>query len=447
MKDLNQLILNTQKRRSQVAQAASKWSSLARTLGLMCEELQESDGHEQCCSGKTKLFRTQATNKVKKRIKRQSLIMTTNKMIYNQEKNHFYWLDALRFIAAFMVLLSHTRNTFFPAFGDLPTDQQNIFSMAFTMFCRMGHEAVIIFFVLSGFLVGGRGLERIQNGTMNVKSYAIDRFTRIYPPLIAAVVFYFITSLLVHGEYIGCVPFSWTTAIGNLLNLQGICCQSLVSPFWSLSYEMWFYIIFGVLAVLLTTKNDYVKIVSIVLFVLASSVFVLGLNYNYLFIWLMGAIAYIVRPKTRSKLVLFLSLVGFFVTILYWQLSKDTRSIEFAIKGTNNDFLEILMSLMACLFIQQIILFEPQKKFTKRIEKGIGNLAKFSYTLYLSHRIVFLWIMAYLIPYQTCQFTAIGIIKFIAILIITTFICWLIYLVSERYSPYLRRLMKNKLLR
>lgn len=98
------------------------------------------------------------------------------------EKEHFYWLDALRFIAAFMVVLSHSRNTFFPAFGDLPDDQHSVFTMAFTMFCRMGHEAVVIFFVLSGFLVGGRGIERIKGGTMNVGSYAIDRFSRITPP-------------------------------------------------------------------------------------------------------------------------------------------------------------------------------------------------------------------------------------------------------------------------
>ena len=100
----------------------------------------------------------------------------------DNNKIHFYWLDTMRFVAAFMVLLSHSRNTFFPAFGDLPESQQNIFSMAFTMFCRMGHEAVIVFFVLSGFLVGGRGFERIQDGSMNVSSYAIDRFARICPP-------------------------------------------------------------------------------------------------------------------------------------------------------------------------------------------------------------------------------------------------------------------------
>lgn len=38
-----------------------------------------------------------------------------------------------------------------------------------------------MFFVLSGFLVGRRGFERIKDGSMNVGSYAIDRFARICP--------------------------------------------------------------------------------------------------------------------------------------------------------------------------------------------------------------------------------------------------------------------------
>lgn len=103
-------------------------------------------------------------------------------MEMGEKKNKFLWLDSLRFIAAFMVLLSHARNTFFPAFGDLPASQHNILTMAFTLFCRMGHEAVIVFFVLSGFLVGGRGFERIKEGKMHVGSYTIDRFSRITPP-------------------------------------------------------------------------------------------------------------------------------------------------------------------------------------------------------------------------------------------------------------------------
>lgn len=357
-------------------------------------------------------------------------------------KPHYYWLDTMRFLAAFMVLLSHARNTFSPPFGDLPIDQQNIFSMAFTLFCRMGHEAVIVFFVLSGFLVGGRGFERIKDGSMNVGSYAIDRFARICPPLLAAILFYYITSLVIPGT-----PYSWATAIGNLFSLQGICCKSLVSPFWSLSYEVWFYIILGALALLLKAKKDGKIILGMIVFVAATSVFVLGLKMHYLLIWMMGAVAYLARPQKKNKWVLLLSLVGLFAAILYYQLSKDTKSIEFAVEGSNNELIEVIMSLMVCLLIQQVILYEPKKSVSKWIEKKVGGMAKFSYTLYLSHRIVFLWIVAFVWAKDSCQFTLSGIVRFMIIIIATLFICWLLYLVSERYSPSIKKYMKKQLLK
>lgn len=363
-------------------------------------------------------------------------------IMIEKNKVHFYWLDTMRFVAAFMVLLSHARNTFFPPFGDLPAEQQNIFSMAFTMFCRMGHEAVIVFFVLSGFLVGGRGFERIKSGSMNVGSYAIDRFARICPPLVAAILFYYVTSLVIPGT-----PYSWATAIGNLLSLQGICCKSLVSPFWSLSYEVWFYIILGALAVLLKSKKDKKIILSLIVFVAATSVFVMGLVMHYLLIWMMGALAYIIRPQNKNKWVLLLSLIGLFASILYFQLSKDTRSLEYAVEGSNKELIEIIMSLMVCLFIQQVILFEPSSNVSKWIEKKVGGMAKFSYTLYLSHRIVFLWIIAFVWSMDSCQFTMSGIVQFLIIIIATLFTCWLLYLVSERYSPTIKKYMKKQLLK
>lgn len=262
------------------------------------------------------------------------------------------------------------------------------------------------------------------------------------PPLLAAILFYYITSLVIPGT-----PFSWATAIGNLFSLQGICCKSLVSPFWSLSYEVWFYIILGALAFLLKAKRDGKIILGLLVFVAATSVFVLGLKMHYLLIWLMGAVAYLARPQKKNKWVLLLSLVGLFAAILYYQLSKDTRSIDFAVEGSNNELIEVVMSLMVCMLIQQVILFEPQKNVSKWIEKKVGGMAKFSYTLYLSHRIVFLWIVAFIWAKDSCQFTMSGIIRFLIIIITTLFVCWLLYLISERYSPSIKKYMKNKLLK
>lgn len=282
----------------------------------------------------------------------------------------------------------------------------------------------------------------MMNGTMNIKSYTIDRFSRIYPPLLMAILFYFITSIMIPET-----PFSWSTALGNLLNLQGICCRSLVSPFWSLAYEVWFYIALGSLAFALMPNNNYKKIIGFSVFVASVSVFVLGLKMHYFFIWLMGAIAYLVRPSKQNHIVLVSSFIGFFLLCVLWQFSKDTRSFEMAIRSINKEFLELTMSFVSCLFIQQVILFEPKNKVSILIEKYIGRLANFSYTLYLSHRIVFLWIIAYIWPKDSCDFTFYGIVKYVVILFLTLIVCWLIYLISEKQSPKIKSLLKTRILK
>lgn len=372
--------------------------------------------------------------------------MSQTKNLLNDRINvgaqYFYWLDALRFIAAFMVLLSHSRNTFFYAFSELPYEQHNIFTMVFTMFCRMGHEAVVIFFVLSGFLVGGRGIERLANGRMNVASYAIDRISRIYPPLLMAIVFYAITCFIL-PEY----TFDVQTAFGNLLNLQGICCDSLVTPFWSLSYEVWFYIAFGVASILLMAETDTQKVVRLILLVASLSVFVMGLSMHYLLIWIMGALAYIVRPNKRNKWLLLLGFMGFFSCVLYWQVSKDTHTLEFAIVNTNKHLVELVMSFSACILVQQLVLFKPSSKFMQYIESRGGKLACFSYTLYLSHRIIFLWIQSYIVEPNSCDFSTHGFLKFILVIVLSTLLCWLLYFISEKHTPKVKAVLKRLFLK
>jgi len=50
----------------------------------------------------------------------------------------------------------------------------------------IGHLAVMVFFVLSGYLVGGRLLARYCSGNASIPRYLLDRFTRLYIVLIPA---------------------------------------------------------------------------------------------------------------------------------------------------------------------------------------------------------------------------------------------------------------------
>ena len=70
-------------------------------------------------------------------------------------REHAILLDLLRALAAIGVLLVHTRGLSFVEFGALPPSQQTFFVKIAVGLTRSGQEAVMAFFVLSGFLVGG----------------------------------------------------------------------------------------------------------------------------------------------------------------------------------------------------------------------------------------------------------------------------------------------------
>ena len=97
-------------------------------------------------------------------------------------------------------------------------------------------------------------------------------------PLVSAIVLFIIISIILGNE------ISIVTILGNLLSLQGICVESLVSPFWSLSYEVWFYIFLGSVGLVITNANYSKKLGGLILFLIVAVVFVSGLKAHYLLI-------------------------------------------------------------------------------------------------------------------------------------------------------------------
>lgn len=342
---------------------------------------------------------------------------------------HYYWLDSIRFIAAFMVLLSHTRNDYFCEYGNLPIDQQGIPAFVFYLIGRLGHEAVIVFFVLSGFLVGGKTIERIRDNTINLRVYAINRFSRIYPPLTMSIAFYYITCQFVPTE-----TWSWKVAVGNFLNLQGIFCDSLVNPFWSLSYEWWFYIVLALIGFSFKYSISGKQILGFCLTCIAIGVFVVGeMLIVYLVIWFLGAMAYLVRPVKPNKTIFLISIIGVVSGVAFYQLSKDTHAFSFSF-SVNGVWVELYLSLMTSLLIQQIILMKPTSSISIYIERWLGNMGKFSYTLYLAHRIISMWIFYFIFEKYQGTFTIGDFAYFLLVIFISLVGCWLLYLISERHT-------------
>lgn len=258
-------------------------------------------------------------------------------------------------------------------------------------------------------------------------------------PLVSAILLFLIVSVIIGND------INYLTVVGNLFSLQGICVDSLVAPFWSLSYEVWFYIFLGSLA-LTASKSTYpYKIIGLIIFFIVGIVFVSGLMPHYLLIWLLGAAAYLSRPAKFNKWIFLVSIIGIIFSIIVNQLCSNSNAFSFGLE-LNNHAIELMLSIMFCLFIQHLILLRPTSKISIWLEQKIGAMAVFSYTLYLCHRIIFLPIYEYLYTdVGLYDVSIINILKYLSVIIITLIASYFIYLLAEKHTASVKKYIKSNL--
>ena len=153
-------------------------------------------------------------------------------------------LNFSRAIAAFLVLLFHVRTTLVVPYDEL--DVHNWLAKGTYVISTFGHDAVIIFFVLSGYLVGGAALRIDLTSSWDFRRYGIDRAVRIGPVVIAATAFSVV--LQYAAPLPGCSD-TFVTSIGNALALQNFLVRPLCNnlPLWSISNEVVYYFAFPVM--------------------------------------------------------------------------------------------------------------------------------------------------------------------------------------------------------
>jgi peptidoglycan/LPS O-acetylase OafA/YrhL len=224
-------------------------------------------------------------------------------------------MDAIRGMAAILVMLGHSRDLFFTSLNGaavtVPSSAPGMIAVhnAPRSQINMGNEAVMIFFVLSGYLVGGSVLRAIRRHRWSWKDYLAKRLTRLWivllPTLLLTVVLDHVGLRLfpeVTGIYQG--PVGQTVVHANLIHtltprivagnglfLQGILVPTAGTniPLWSLSNEFWYYLIFPLLVIACwRSSTTLVRVVSALLAV--ALLFFIGPSEAILFpTWLLGA--------------------------------------------------------------------------------------------------------------------------------------------------------------
>ena len=157
--------------------------------------------------------------------------------VYLPQRNRLWQLEALRGFAAFYVLLHHISSSYLGL-------KHTVWGFPF----RFGQEGVLVFFLLSGFVIYySHGPQRAAGN--DFVTYLVKRGRRIYPIFGLSLLLAYGIQCLSAGSLL---PVNLGSLAGNLFMLQTHpdTPGNLFLPFadnmplWSLSYEWWFYMMF-----------------------------------------------------------------------------------------------------------------------------------------------------------------------------------------------------------
>jgi peptidoglycan/LPS O-acetylase OafA/YrhL len=341
-------------------------------------------------------------------------------------------LDALRGFAAFSVLLNHWRDAFFVDYSSLP--HHNLFTAIAYLVTGLGHQWVIVFFVMSGYLVGGSALRSISSGKWSWRGYLLARMTRLYIVLLPALLLggvidwagmHMAGTGVIYSGHSGMhaltenvhLTLTWPMLLGNALFLQtaalpaalghGISAFGTNGPLWSLCNEFWYYIAFPI-GVLIFTKGRTLPMRIVCLLSLIAWGWLVGRDIALLGIpWLMGVLIsslppFPARRRTLRALAIVSALVllsaglildkkmgslsgdlllGVFVTTLIWVILHCAKAplpntyVRVALRAARSSYTLYLVHLPMLIFLKAALRLPRALPGWNALLVGLGVMA------------------------------------------------------------------------
>jgi len=332
----------------------------------------------------------------------------------NQKNKWFYGVDSLRFILAFIVMLSHFDNVYAAALKHSPHLLLK-YTGVFLANAFDGMAAVIAFFIISGFVIHYPN----KNGIPNLKEFWIRRFLRIL------------------------IPLSVILIIGNKFNhpektvVWSLFCELIyyaLYPFLSminLSWKSKFFIAYAVAALVICALG-YNDIIS----------FFKQTNSNYYggyrpaggyFTWIIGLPCWLLGVLIAEKIDYLKQAT--FKSVMTYRLLVFSVS-WFCIVGEFHLHLSYILSmnifaLLLYKWIQTEIVYFKSHRPNPILEK----MGKFSYSLYLCHPLLYV-IIGLFINLNPATYPL--------FILLTILFSYCFYLVIEKPSHIIARKINNK---
>jgi peptidoglycan/LPS O-acetylase OafA/YrhL len=361
-----------------------------------------------------------------------------------KHEQRFVWLDLARGLCAIVVDHSSLASSSW---------MQKLFYLA----TGFGHQAVMVFFVLSGLFVGGAVLR--NRAHFNWQKYSIARLSRLWVVLIPALL---VTALVdqwlnayspevLSGAYrsvwnSGPSPdeaysASFSTGLLNLFCLQTIVAPVFGTngPLWSLANEFWYYVLLPlcVLAIGGRANGNTLSVVHrAAIALLGITVFVwlpAGIQQGF-FIWLLGLVVYrfagTLKPSAASVTTV-AGAVLFAAALMYSKASALQASVAVTA--------DVVVGASFCVLCIGLANLGSETPAARLLAKAARASSEFSYSLYLLHFPLVLLIATLFYRTDKLMPDASGLLQFtlwLAVLLAFGAVFWWLF---ERRTDAIRR--------
>ena len=354
---------------------------------------------------------------------------------------------AARALAALAVLFAHARS-----FVLLDATEQPSLSWLVPVFyglSGLGHQAVIVFLVVSGTLVTRSLIIMDEEGRWSASHFATGRLVRLWIVLLPCLVCGGLLDRLglvlsdpaLIGDRYGVAPMSATAVmtrladgvfVGNLAFLQGIAVPSFGSnvPLWTLAIEAWCYVAAFLLFSLWRERRHGLRMVPCGLGLGAMAILV-GTRTFWLLapLWGLGSLVAFLLSRwtgTSNRSAAAASLILFASTLIAARILASRHPI-------GSDY------ALACATANLLLLSANWRPAEGGVERSTRFVAHLSYSLYLSHYPLLAFFAAVVLRNRQWPFGAAGLLWLSFAIVLTLFHAALMWWMFERHTDMVRR--------
>lgn len=339
------------------------------------------------------------------------------------------YLDLIRLFAALLVMLYHANWIFRPGLT----------------ITSLGHEGVVIFFVLSGFVIAYVTDTREQD----FRDFMVARGARIFSVAIPAIIL--TAALDASGFWLGPEAYpenyrAWDlplirviTSVLFLNEIWTLGIQLFTNvPYWSLNYEVWYYVLFGVLYFFRGWQR-YVGFAALCLF-LGPKILLL-LPVWWLGVWVYRSERLRTITMAQAWLCVVLSLAGgyYYLALNLGQFGWDWVQVTFGVElhrelSFSRQFITdyYLGAVLALHFVGMRVVLAGIDTAPALLEGPIRYFAGSTFSIYLYHQPLLWFYLA------TFSWLGEGIPRYVLILTLTLGTC----LVLSRYTEQRKHVWK-----